>query len=216
VEVDVPVGEDDLTRDVNISALYLTQVLDTRDTFFLPTRGRWLRVRADFSLDELGTELPFVRLDGRHVRYHPLRPGTVLAWTARLGVIVPLEGDEEIPLQERYFNGGQNTVRSFREDELGPRDADGDPIGGEAFSVASVELRQDIVGDFSLALFADAGNVSLEASDALAFDDMRFGVGPGLRWLLPIGPVRLDWGINPDPRPEERDWVLQFSLGVAF
>lgn len=215
VTVDEPVDGEDIVEDVNISALYLTQVLDTRDSFFLPTRGAWLRARADLSLDELGTQLPFVRLDGRHARYHPLRPGTVLAWTVRLGVILPLE-DEPIPIQERYFNGGQNTVRSFREDELGPKDDDGDPVGGEAFSVGSVELRQDIVGDFSLAFFVDAGNVSLDHRDALAFRDVRYGVGPGLRWLLPIGPVRLDWGINPDPAPDERDWVLQFSLGVAF
>ena len=210
-----PPGTEGYTEDVNISALYLTQVLDTRDTFFLPTRGHWLRARADLSLDALGTELPFVRLDGRYARYLSLQPGTVLAWTARLGVVLPL-ADEVIPIQERYFNGGQNTVRSFREDELGPTDADGEPLGGEAFSVGSLELRQELVGDFSMALFVDAGNVSLDHQAALAFDDLRFGVGPGLRWLLPIGPVRVDWGINPDPRPDERDWVLQFSLGVAF
>jgi len=215
VDVDVPGLNPDLDEDVNISALYVTNIYDTRDSFFLPRRGTWARARADFSLDALGTELPFVRLDGRVARYRPLTETTVVAWTFRAGMIYPLE-DQGIPLQERYFNGGQNTVRSFREDELGPTDSNGNPIGGESFTVTSVELRQDLPNSFSVALFVDAGNVSLDYADVLTFRDLRYAVGPGIRWLLPIGPLRLDWGINPNPREGERDSVLQFSLGVAF
>ncbi len=215
VDVDVPGLNPDLDEDVNISSLYVTNIYDTRDSFFLPRRGMWVRARADFSLDALGTELPFVRLDGRIARYRPISETAQVAWTFRAGMIYPLE-DQGIPLQERYFNGGQNTVRSFREDELGPTDAKGNPIGGEAFTVVSMELRQDLVRSFSAALFVDAGNVSLDYEDVLTFRDLRYAVGPGIRWLLPIGPVRLDWGINPNPREGEQDWVLQFSLGVAF
>lgn len=215
VDVVIPGLGPGLDENVNISALYVTNIYDTRDSFFLPRKGTWFRMRADFSLDELGTELPFVRLDGRIARYRPVTELAQVAWTFRAGMTYPLD-DQGIPLQERYFNGGQNTVRSFREDELGPTDTKGNPIGGEAFTVISVELRQDLMNSFSAVLFADAGNVSLDYADVLTFRDVRYGVGPGIRWLLPIGPVRLDWGINPNPREFERDWVLQFSLGVAF
>ncbi len=205
-----------LREDAYVSSVYLTNVYDTRESFFLPRNGTWLRFRTEFAPEALGSELNFLRLDGRLVRYHPLDDHNLIAWTVRGGVIIPTGVSAEIPLQERFYNGGQNTVRSFKEDELGPVDGNGVPLGGEAYSVLSVEYRRELVSSLSAALFVDAGNVSSDYHDALEFTDLRYGLGPGLRWLLPIGPVRLDWGINPNPRPNERDWVLQFSLGVAF
>ncbi|MFT7669051.1 MAG: outer membrane protein insertion porin family [Planctomycetota bacterium] len=216
VEVEVPGLDDELQADANISALYLTNVYDSRDTFFLPREGSWFRLRSELAPPYLGSELEFVRLDGRLVSYLPIDEKDLLAWTIRLGTIAPTGETDAIPLQERFFNGGQNTVRSFKEDELGPTDANGKPIGGEAYSVLSLEYRHKLFGNFTGVLFADTGNVSLDYKDTLRFANLRYAYGPGLRWLLPVGPVRLDWGINPNPRAHEDDWVLQFSLGVAF
>jgi outer membrane protein insertion porin family len=216
VAVSVPGIDNELQQDAYVSSLYLTNVYDTRNSFFLPREGTWYRLRTEVAPEILGSELHFVRLDGRVVRYHALDDRNFLAWTVRGGVIIPIGLTELIPLQERFFNGGQNTVRSFKEDELGPTDANGTKIGGEAYSVMSVEYRRDLIDALSAVLFADAGNVSLDHEDALEFADLRYGVGPGLRWLLPVGPVRLDWGINPNPRAEEADWTIQFTLGVAF
>ncbi len=216
VEVFVPGFNKDVFENAEISALYLTNIFDTRDSFFLPKQGSWLRLRTEYASDILASELSFLRFEGRAAHYFPLDESSQVAFGARGGVIFPMQGTEAIPLQERFFNGGQNSVRSFREDELGPVDVNGKQVGGEAFSVLSLEYRRELFGSFSAALFADAGNVSLDHGDALDFKGMRYGVGPGLRWLLPIGPLRLDWGINPDRHEGEQDWVLQFSLGVAF
>jgi outer membrane protein insertion porin family len=216
VQIDIP-DEDPLNQsDVGISTVYLTNVYDSRDSSFLPTKGTWFRLRNEIAPAALASELTFFKLDGRIVYYQPLDEDNYLAGTIRGGVIAPMGDTSGIPIQERFFNGGQNTVRSFRDDELGPKDSNNVPIGGEAYSVFSIEYRRQLPGSFSAAVFVDAGNVSLDYEDALRFDDMRYGVGPGLRWLLPIGPLRLDWGINPSPRPNEEDWVLQFSLGIAF
>lgn len=211
---------DDSTIDdgggVYVSELYVTNLYDSRDSVFLPTRGTWARLRTELAPGELASTLTFARVEGRLARYHGLSDSSLLAWTVSTGLIFPIQDTVDIPLQERYFNGGQNSVRSFRQSELGPKDAEGDPIGGETYFVASVELRRRLPGSFTGALFVDAGNVGLETGDYLRFADVRYAVGPGLRWLLPIGPLRLDWGINPSPRPDEADWVLQFSVGVAF
>ena len=201
---------------VYISELYLTNLYDSRDSVFLPTRGTWVRLRTELAPQELVSTLTFTRIEGRMARYHGISDASLLAWTVSTGLIFPIQDTVDIPLQERFFNGGQNTVRSFRESELGPLDPDGNPIGGETYFVASVELRRRLPGSFTGALFVDAGNVALQTADYLDFADIRYAIGPGIRWLLPIGPLRLDWGINPDPRPEEKDWVLQFSVGVAF
>jgi outer membrane translocation and assembly module TamA len=136
-------------------------------------------------------------------------------------VIVPLEDGETIPIQERFFNGGENSVRSFREDRLGPVDGEGNPLGGEVRNTLSLELRYRLWGNLHGALFYDAGNVLAEFEDALDFRDLRSGVGVGLRYMLPIGPLRIDGAWNPDPRQltptlEEDNFVVHVSVGMAF
>ena len=161
-------------------------------------------------------QLDYLKPSARLATLFSLRDGTVLAGQFFTTVIVPTEDTEAIPLQERLFNGGENTVRSFKESELGPKDSSGEPVGGEVKNILSAELRQDLVGNLSGALFYDMGNVELFHEDYFRFDDMRAGIGIGLRYLLPIGPLRLDWAVNPNPRDEEEDWVLHFSVGWPY
>jgi len=216
IAVEIPGEEIDEGDNAYVSEVDWTSIYDSRDSPFLPTRGTWWRTRLEYAPKELASQLTYWRVSGRIARYHALGEKAVLAWSAQAGAIFPIDRTDEIPLQERFFNGGQNSVRSFREGRLGPHDTNGNPIGGEGRTVLSVELRHALFSTFTGALFADAGNVALRHQDFLDFSDFRYGVGPGIRWLLPIGPVRLDWGINPDRRPDEAKWVVQFSVGVAF
>jgi outer membrane protein assembly factor BamA len=155
----------------------------------------------------------------------PGRPDrrTMLALGARAGIIHSLEGDttvSEIPIDERFFNGGSTTVRSFPERELGPENRD-HPIGGEFFTIFNVEYTFPVYGELQGAAFFDAGNLLPNSSDPFArvtagFDDMRYAVGLGLRYKLPIGPVRIDYGYNPDRRAGESIGAFHFSFGFAF
>ena len=120
------------------------------------------------------------------------------------------------PAAGAFLRGGENSVRSFRESRLGPSDADGEPLGGEAFGTLSLEWRHELGGAFQSALFADAGYVEAQAEDLFALDDVRTGVGVGLRYLLPIGPLRLDAAFNPDRRAGEAEWVVHFAIGMPF
>jgi outer membrane protein assembly factor BamA len=120
----------------------------------------------------------------------------------------------DIPIDERFFNGGNTTVRSFTERDLGPHDGD-DPIGGEFFTVFNVEYTFPIYGELQGAVFIDAGNL-LPSSENPGLDDMRYAIGLGLRYKLPIGPIRLDYGYNPDQRPGEDVGAFHFSFGFAF
>src|SRR6185503_5417776 len=97
----------------------------------------------------------------------------------------------QLPIQERFFNGGESTVRSFRESHLGPRSPNGDPEGGEFRNIFNVETRFPLFGPLQGALFVDAGNVGRKVED-YGFRDMRYAVGAGLRFALPIGPLRVD------------------------
>jgi outer membrane protein insertion porin family len=120
-----------------------------------------------------------------------------------------------LPIDERFFNGGATSVRSFGERDLGPHDPKGNPIGGEFYTIFNVEYTFPIYGELQGALFFDAGDL-LPTSEEPGVDDMRYALGGGLRYKLPIGPIRLDYGWNPDRAPGEDFGAFHFSFGFAF
>jgi outer membrane protein insertion porin family len=224
-----------------VNALGFTNTLDFRDSPLVSPRGFVVNNTLDLALNAFGSDIEFVRTTAR-VGYYlpfgpkPLTPGVVgdvkdtplqrwfhgssIAFGARGGLIHSLTNsgaDEatEIPIDERFFNGGNTTVRSFGERDLGPHDPKGNPIGGEFFTVFNAEYTFPILGELQGALFADAGNL-LPSSEHPSFDQMRYGLGMGLRYKLPIGPIRLDYGFNPDPHEHEDPGAFHFSFGFAF
>jgi outer membrane protein insertion porin family len=215
VDILDPLAQDELD-DFDISSVALSLGWDSRDSVFTPTRGVQARISAEIADESLGSELGFLRTRLIHATFVPLSDAATLGLSYRAGVITPLGSTDTIPVQERFFNGGENTVRSFREDQLGPKDSTGEPLGGEVFHTVSVELRHDLRGALGGALFYDGGNVESSARDALHFDGFRHAVGVGLRYALPIGPLRFDIAANPDRRDGESDWVTHFSVGMSF
>jgi outer membrane protein assembly complex protein YaeT len=216
VAADAPIPQ----REVDIAALRLGVRFDNRDNVLVPRRGLQGEALVEYADQPLGTQLEFFRVQTRLAWFQPLSERFVLALAWRGAVIVPL-GEDPIPIQERFFNGGENTVRSFREDRLGPVDALGNPQGGEVRNVLSAELRYQLWSSLQAAVFYDAGNVLAEYEKAFDFSDLRSGVGLGLRYMLPIGPLRVDGAWNPSPRQitldqRESSFVLHVSVGMAF
>jgi len=215
IKLDAP-NANALNDNVDLSIVSFASTWDHRDSVFLPRAGRYARALSEFSDRTLGSDIDFIRLTGTISEYWRFGERTGLVVTARTGFAIMYGDTPTLPLQERFFNGGPNSVRSFRESQLGPKDAGGNPIGGDTATTATAEFRYPLWKSFEGSVFIDAGNVSLLLDDYLQFRDIRYGVGPGIRWLLPIGAVRLDWGINPNPRPDESANVLQFSVGSSF
>ncbi len=207
----------DAQDQVNLSSIKVSQVLDRRDHLLSTQGGTLSRLSVEWGDQSLGSELDFLRAIGSVSVYRRVRRGTVLAGTLRAGVMAPLGNSDTIPLQERFFAGGENSVRSFKESQLGPKDPFGNPIGGETFTTATLELRQAVgTGGFQAALFVDAGIVTLSVDDFGNTDDLGWGVGVGLRYLLPVGPLRLDVATNPDAEGDEDEWVLHLTVGLSF
>lgn len=193
-----------------IGSFGFTQSYDFRDHPLNPSRGWIMNTSLDGNV--IAGEVAFIRSTARLSYYWPVGKQMLLAAGVRGGLIFPLTS---VPIDERFFLGGGTTVRSFRERRLGPKDRGGNPIGGEAFTVFNLELDFPIRGALHGAVFVDAGNLIQEFRDA-GVDDMRFGIGAGLRYKLPIGPVRLDVAMNPNPKRNE-DWgAVHFSFGFAF
>jgi outer membrane protein insertion porin family len=224
-----------------VNTLGFTNTLDIRESPFVTPRGFLINNTLDLASSAFGSDIEFIRGTIR-VGYYlpfgpkPLTPGVVedkpgtpwqrwfqqssIAFGARAGIIhsLSVSGSAEataIPIDERFFSGGADTVRSFGERDLGPHDSKGHPLGGEFFTVFNIEYTFPIFGELQGALFTDAGNL-LPTSEELGLNDMRYALGAGLRYKLPVGPIRLDYGVNPDPRADEDFGAFHFSFGFAF
>jgi outer membrane protein insertion porin family len=187
----------------------LTQLFDRRDSPTNPHKGWVLDGSVSYSQTFDGSS-SFIRLTGRYSLFIPIGK-TLLAVGARIGYINSVQGQNSVPIDERFFNGGATTVRSFYERKLGPKDARNHPLGGLARSVFNVEYDVPIFGDLLGAAFVDYGGLG-----NAPFDDMRLGIGGGIRYNLPIGPLRVDYAINPSPAKFESDGVWSLSFGFAF
>ncbi len=226
-------GEDNYNKGtVGIQAIW-----DTRDNIFYPEKGLRLASSFDISLPALGSEIEFGRITLGCRYFIELPKEYILGLRATTGLIVPIRDQTSIPISERFFNGGDSTVRSYNHSELGPKDDNNEPLGGLGYNVFSIELRKRIYKNFAAALYIDAGNVSPNRSlvengflpytdrsklldDTLNdfFSEFKFGIGIGFQYLLPIGPIRIDVAYNPDPEEiwNEDSVVFHFSLGMAF
>lgn len=195
--------------------LFLELRNDQRDSRIFPRRGHAEFLGFETMSPKFGASVDLDRLTLRAIRHFTVFDPVNLVLRAEQNVLWPHEGSAQVPLQERWFSGGESSVRSFREAELGPKDTDGQPVGGEYRYLFGVELRAPIAETFEAAVFVDAGNVGSNVQD-LSLDDLGYGIGAGLRALLPIGPVRLDAAWNPDRNPGEEEWVLHLSVGYPF
>src|SRR5882762_10912378 len=212
--------DDDLLGNMNyfVSSVGFFHTLDLRDSPVVPSRGFVFDQTFELAASGIGSEIEYFRTTARASYFIPFGK-TLLEFGARAGVIRPLQENASditaIPIDERFFNGGSTTVRSFGERDLGPHDRHGFPLGGEFYTIFNVEYTFPIYGELEGAFFVDAGNLLPEASQP-GLNDMRYGVGAGLRYKLPIGPIRLDYGVNPDPHRHEDFGAFHFSFGFAF
>lgn len=162
----------------------------------------------------LGGRFNFVRASGESRVYQPLGLGFGGAARIRLGVADPYGRGDEVPLFERFYAGGINSVRGYERWRVGPLVND-DPIGGRSVVEWSVELRHPITEQIGGALFLDAGQVS-RASFDLPFDSLRYGTGFGVRYKSPVGPLRVDLGFPVQPPDGDPRWQVHVSVGAAF
>jgi outer membrane translocation and assembly module TamA len=124
------------------------------------------------------------------------------------------DSSEEIPFVERFFLGGENTLRGYREGQASPLDAHGKEIGAEGYLLTNVELEQRVFTDLSLVLFYDG--VSVARDDVFDESEFLYSIGIGARYRTVVGPIRLEYGHNPDPRKGDPDGTLHFSMGFPF
>jgi len=198
------------TTSYQVGTVGLSAIWDKRDSALNPSRGYVLALLTD--TNTLTNGATFERTSGRMAWHYPL-PGRIrFGASARFGM---LSKRAEVPIDERYFLGGSTTVRSFAERELGASPSHGFPTGGSSYSLFNAETDFPIWQNLRGALFYDTGSLSLKGGQ-LPVNNFRDALGLGLRYALPVGPVRFDVGLNPDPRPGEHWGAAHLSFGFAF
>lgn len=196
--------------DYSFLSVGVMQTTDFRNNPMVPTRG-WM-ITTSFDVATVDGGQSFTRSVARFSWYRPIGK-MQLALGARVGAIQPIA--PSIPIDARFFNGGATSVRSFAERELGPKDEAGNPLGGEFYTVFNAELTFPLgFAGLQGAVFFDAGN--LRSWHDRGVEDLRYAAGLGLRYPLPVGALRLDYGINPDRREDEDFGAFHLSFGVAF
>jgi len=210
---------------------------DSRNDIFFPSSGHKTFAAVEVADPSLGSGISFYRFNLGLRKFLPLSEKNTLGLRFDTGAILPGRSQLSIPLGERFFNGGENTVRSFKESQLGPMDGQGEPLGGDAFNIVAIELRRRLTERLAGSIFFDYGNVSpnrsreengeppfidrsevIDATFSDYFKGFRPGLGCGFFYLLPIGPARLDFAWNPDQDTKrgEEEYVIHFSIGTAF
>jgi outer membrane protein insertion porin family len=244
---------DRLFPQVKLSKVFGGVLRDSRDDVLDPQRGAVVGLDGSVAAKLLGSEVGFVKtfMQGFIYRRIPGR-GVVVAAGARLGlavgfaeavppplVIAASQGTlvravdraeavlptviRELPASERFFAGGDTTVRGFALDRLGTAetlDDQGFPQGGNGMAIFNLETRAPYWKNLQFVWFVDAGNVFQRATD-INLQELRVSSGVGFRYRSPIGPLRIDWGWKLSTRlalsgGRERSNVLHISLGQAF
>lgn len=209
-------ASDDLKKEIGQklnSVIEFGLSRDTRDNIFEPSSGS--RNSIDVGFAGLGGDTRFYRVVGESAWFWPLPIFNSVLGVRGLAGVVQGWGGNEVPIFERFFLGGVNTLRGQRTRSVAPRDANGKVIGGDKELLFTTELLIPIFARFRVALFFDTGNAYGFGTD---FDptNVRLGAGAGLRFFSPLGPIRLDWGYNLDRKPGEKSYQIHFAVGSPF
>jgi len=187
---------------------------DRSDSLLDPKRGfrLSLRVTPTAQKQKSGGFEKYATMLGEGSGYWPVGSDIVLAGRARLGSIVGAARDAIAP-SRRLYSGGGGSVRGFGYQQLGPKDADQNPIGGRSLTEFAVEARYRF-GNYGIVPFMDAGRVGAKASPSLS--GMRYGVGIGARYYTNFGPFRIDVATPLRRHKGESKLGVYISIGQAF
>lgn len=207
------------------SALSLNIARDTRDNRILPTKGMYNAVLQEVSGSKLGGDNDFYRVNFRTMFYQPVWKTIIFRQFFRIGYIRSLN-DQPVPLFERFFTGGPNSLRGYNPNSVGPRlriptSPSGEEqwfvYGGDKLMLFITELElpiYDKAGIRTVAFF-DAGNAFSE-NENYSFNKLRMDYGFGLRWHSPMGPLRFEFGFPINRRDGEDGMVFNFTIGNFF
>ena len=201
----------------SVTDTYLTSVgwaRDKRDSVIYTTKGSFQRATAEVGLP--GGDLTYYRSRYEVQWYHPLTRSLVFYTSGQIGYAAGYN-DKPLPFFKVFYLGGVNSLRGYETASVGPKDSNGDSLGGSHLLVGNVELLMPFPGlskdkSVRLSWFVDAGTVGEEYD----FQEIRYTTGIGFNWYSPVGPLKLSFAKALNAKPEDRLQSIQFTLGTLF
>jgi outer membrane protein insertion porin family len=196
----------------NKSGVLLSVVFDNSTPAFSPVRGVNLSAGLKINGHIFGSDFNYTRFGGDLRTYQQLGEA-VVAFRVLAGGLSTADSSGFIPVEDRFYSGGSNSIRGWSRSELGPKRESGTPRGGKSIFESNIEIRYPLIWRLSLVAFFEAGNV-WEESYSYNFKHLGYSAGSGLRIETPIGPVRFDvgfplWNVKKNPQ-------FFISVGEAF
>ena len=189
---------------------------DTRDSLIITNSGTVTRVTAELA----SGDLEYYRLGFNQQFYWPVSRLVTVMLNGDFGVAAGI-GSKPLPFFKNFYAGGPGTVRGYQDFSLGPRDAEGNSLGGTRRIIGNLELQFPVPGaaqdkSLRLAAFLDGGQV-YGADERIALGDLRYAAGIALAWASPLGPLRLSYGFPINAvQGVDHEQRLQFRFGTAF
>lgn len=197
------------------SKLAAAWVFDNRDNLQSPTKGHKITFETDLSGTFLGGDVDTYSVNLAGQKYWKMPWNTIISVQGEVNTVDTAGGGDRVPIFEREFLGGANNLRGFDYRDVGPRDSNGEPIGGNTAAWLTVEYTFPIFAKIRGAVFADAGFVNRDSWDFSA-GDYNADVGIGIRVAIPhIGPIKLDYGI-PVTSDEYNDGSGKFNFSMDY
>jgi len=220
IDEDAPdiIKEEEGTETIGMATAFISR--DLRDNRFLPHKGNFFKITTQLAGNFLGGDKEFYKVIGEYAYYFnfndlpiDLELPFIASVHAKVGYAEAFGSTDRLPIDYRFYVGGDTTVRGFRWGEAGPKDKDGDPEGANRELIFNFELGYDVNRMLRLIGFLDIGGGWW---NKYKLGDMRKSAGIGLRVLTPMGPIRLDLGWKLDRRKGESASEWHFGMGSYF
>jgi len=190
---------------------------ERRDNPLRPRRGYRAFVQAETASQGLGGEVDYQVFEIGSSYHTSAGHGRWIHLGLSHGVITTFgaANDRELPVNKRFFPGGENSIRGFQKGQAAPRGVDGRFVGAKSQLTFNFELEQALTTNFSVIGIFDGVGIAAELAD-YPFEDRLFSAGIGLRYQTIVGPVRVEYGHNLNPRPDDPRGTLQIAVGFPF
>lgn len=211
-EADVEEG----LRTADVGALITDIRHDRRDNPLYPRAGYKLFSNIELATEYLAGNANYQRLEFAGSYHQPLDVGRWLHFGVSHGVVLAVGSrEDDLPFNRRFFPGGENSVRGFQQGEAAPRNERGRIVGAETYLGGTIEFEQALTPAWSIVAFTDAISFARRVTDYPG-DEVLVSAGAGIRWRTLIGPVRLEYGHNVNPRAGDPSGTVHFSIGFPF
>ena len=187
---------------------------DKRDSVIYTTSGTLQRVTTEVGLP--GADLTFYRASYQLQWYHPITKDLVFFTNSQIGYAGGYQ-NRPLPFFKVFYLGGVNSLRGFETASVGPKDSNGDSLGGSHLFLTSAEIMFPFPGlekdkSVRLSWFVDSGTVG----DKYDFSQLRYSTGLAFSWYSPVGPMKVSFGHALNAKPDDRLQSIQFTLGNVF